>query len=459
MISKLLLLVTISFLQALKIGNFLHINSIIRQNNRLVVSTPGGVFTYDLFENKLDRSVITETPVKLALMQNLLTVFYIDMYGNLYRWTTSSGRVFYLASVGQATSLGVCCDKIYVENNGTITAFSTSGFRLGRQRPENGTVWVGRLNSYSKDSLKVSFLAPFFFYDDLAGKVELTYFYRDFNTLWVGTDRKGIYMYDMNLKTVRDSIQIGLAFDKVESIIGVDEKIFFGGDRGIVVKRKETWTPIEAKCQGVKKIAILNDTIYYENNCGIYLLTPNWQKLFQARAKLLGIHKGLIVIQKGDYLLELSPGANILYRVKTPYEISGMWIYKDQPIFLINKRVYSLDMKPLRKFNKFFPIYSMTSQGDTIYLLTEMGILKFSDGIVEKFPVPLRPASGISYPMVAGKNRLFIGSPEGVYIVYLEDLPFQRYTPDLRNPRVESLYFDGERLYIGTRRGLIILSF
>ena len=459
MIFNILLAFSIHSANVLKIGEFLHINSLVRQNNRLLVSTPGGIYTYNLFDNRMERSVLTETPVKFAVMQNLLSVFFIDVFGNLYRWTTTSEDVTFLASAGPATSLGICCDKIYVENNGEIIAFTTSGFRLGNRKPESGTVWVGRLNSLTRDSLKVAFLAPFFFYDPLAGKVNFTYFYRDFNTLWVGTDKKGIYRYDFNLKIVRDSIQIGLPFSEVNCITGISGKIFIAGNGGIALKNGRFWSFIRTDCPDVEMISPLDSSLYFSSRCGIFVLKNRWIRKFLDNGKLLGVFDGLLFVQMSGRLLEVTPAGNVLSRLKIPLEISKMVIYEDSPLFLMDGKIYSRELQPQRKYNKFAPIYSAAVSGGRLYVLSDIGILEFKNGIVDKLPVPFKPSRGFDYPMVVADDKIFIGAPDGLYILNLKDLGFERYTPGFSLPVIKSLYFDGRNLYAGTKRGVIIFSF
>ena len=465
---SLLLVTTLHGINVIHVGKFLYVNSIVRQGNLLVVATDGGVFTYDLFNKNLENSIITSTPVKLAITQNALTGYFVDFLGNLYRWDISRGDKYFLTSVGNITSLGVCCDKVYAEINGNIIAYTTGGVRIGITKPSPATLWVGRLNSLKRGDDKILFLQPYFFIDEFAGKIDLSYFYKNFSDLWVGTRGMGIYHYNYNLKLKDDSIQIGLPFKQVKSMTAINNEVFIGGEYGIVKVKGSVWRPFlpgtqsGLNCPSISKLATLENRLIVGTDCGIQYLSPYGFRDIKTRGNLLGVVDGELLVQDGDYISTISPTGNKLTVMKFSYDIKDTRIFDDKVLILANNRLYTIKEKsitPLNSLNKFAPIYAFTASRHAIYALTESGILKMKDGIVEKLAYPFTPYKNRYYPMLVAHNRVFIGTVNGVYIYNGKNKSVSRIWRELSNKNVLSLYFFDDKLFVGTANGLDIIKF
>ena len=462
------LITTLYGFNSTHIGKFLYVNSIVRQGNLLVVATDGGVFTYDLFNKALENSIITSSPVKLAITQNALTGYFVDFLGNLYRWDISRGDKYFLASVGNITSLGVCCDKIYTESNGRITAYTTGGIRLGIMKPSPATLWVGRLNSLKKGDDKILFLQPYFFIDDFAGRVDLSYFYKNFSDLWVGTRGMGIYHYNFTLKLKDDSIQIGLPFKQVKSMAAIDGKIYFGGEYGIAKMKGSIWRPFlpgvqsGLDCPSISKLAVLEKKLIVGTDCGIQYLSPYGFRDIRTHGRLLGVFDNELIVQDGNYIAAVSPDGGKLLALKFPFDVEEADSFNGKVLLLADNKLFALkgkSLKPLRSINKFAPIYAFATSENSIYAVTESGLLKMKDGIVEKLAYPFRPYKNRHYPMMVSDSRVFIGTVNGVYIYNEKNKSVSRIWQELSNKNVLSLLYLGGRLFVGTANGLNIVKF
>ncbi len=463
-----LILLLISSLRAYKtsyIGKFLYINSIVKQSNRLVVATDGGVFLYNLFDNRMEHSLVTQFPVKFCIIQNLLTGFFVDYMGNLYRWDIGHDGKYYIGSVGAATSLGVCCEKIYIENNGSVIAYSTSGIRIGPAKPEPGTYWVGKLNSIKRGDDKILFLQPYFFIDNYAGRIDMSYFYKNFTDLWVGTRGKGIYKYDMNLRIKTDSIQIGLPFKEVHSIISDGRYIFIGGENGLIRFDGKIWMPILPGaqsglfCPNIIKLGMADQRLIIGTECDIEYFGGYTINRLYRDAAFLGTTNGMIIAQRNDRIYFLTIKGAVLKEFKFPYSVKKTTNFGNTILILANGRVFKLKdtVYPLHILTPFSPIYSITAKADTLFVLSEIGLLQVFDGIVEKLADPFRPAVNTPYPMVCVKNKIVIGGPDGLYIFNRENKVLQKVSCDLPDMRVKTLTYWRGNLYVGTPTGLCII--
>lgn len=470
-LTKISLFFFISILYGYKvshIGKFLYVNSIVRQGNLLVVATDGGVFTYNLFNKTIENSIITTSPVKLAVTQNALTGYFVDLPGNLYRWDIPRGEKYFLTSVGNISSLGICCGKIYTEHNGSIIAYTTGGVRIGLTKPSPTTLWVGRLNSLKKGDDKILFLQPYFFTDKFAGKIDLSYFYKDFSDLWVGTRGMGIYHYNYNLKLKDDSIQIGLPFKQVKSMATINGKIYIGGDYGIVKKGGPVWHPFlpgvqsGLNCPSISKLVVLENKLVVGTDCGIQYLSPYGFRDIKSRGKLLGAFDNEIFVQNGDYIFSISLTGAKLTSLEFPYDVKDTRTLEGKLLILANDRLYTIREKsvtPLYSLNKFAPIYAFTTSSHSIYALTESGILKMKDGIVEKLAYPFIPYKNRYYPMIVAHDQVFIGTVNGVYVYDGRNKSVSRIWRELHNKNVLSLLFSDGKLFVGTANGLNIIKF
>lgn len=450
----------------LAIGKFLYVNSIVKQSNRLVVATDGGVFLYNLFDNRIEHTLITSFPVKFCIIQNLLTGFFIDYMGNLYRWDIGQNAKYYVTSVGAVTSLGVCCEKIYIENNGSITAYSTSGIRIGPANPEPGTYWVGKMNSIKRGDERILFLQPYFFIDDFAGRIDLSYFYKDFTDLWVGTRGKGIYRYDVNLRIKTDSIQIGLPFNEVNTIISNNRYIFIGGDNGLVRYDGKIWTPIlpggqsGLRCSIITKLGISDQNLIIGTQCDIEYLGKFGINRLARDATFLGIVKNMIIAQRDSRIYLLTLRGSVLKEFKFPYPVTEIVNSGNTSLLLANNNVYILtdSIYPWSTLNAFSPIYSLTTSGDTLFVLSEIGILQVSNGVIEKLVLPFKPASNIPYPMICVKDKIFLGGPDGLYVFNRINKIHEKILCDLPDTRVRTLGYWPGKLFVGTPTGVCIIE-
>ncbi len=465
-----LLILLISSLKAystLNIGKFLYVNSIVKQSNRLVVATDGGVFLYNLFDNKIEHTLVTQFAVKLCIIQNLLTGFFVDYMGNLYRWDIGHDEKYFISSVGPATSLGVCCDKIYIENNGNVTAYTNSGIRIGPAKPEPGTYWVGKINSIKRGDDKIIFLQPYFFIDNYAGRIDFSYFYKNFTDLWVGTRGKGIYKYDLNLRIKTDSIQIGLPFREVQSIASDGKYIFIGGNNGLVRFDGNIWMPILSggqsglSCPNILKLEVADQRLIIGTQCDIEYLGKYRINRLIRNATLLGVSRNIIIAQNNDHVYYFNLSGAVLKEFKFPYKIKKILNFGSSELLLANDNILKISdstILPLRSLNAFSPIYSMTVSKDTLFVLSEIGLLEVSDGIIEKLVLPFRPASNTPYPMICIREKIFIGSTDGLYMFNRKTGNLEKIFCSLPDNRVNTLSYWHGKLFVGTPSGLCIIT-
>jgi len=478
----LVLLSAFRFQHSLAIGQFGYVLNLDISYKTLTLATAGGVLVYDLQTHEPIRTYITDAPVTHALTAPGDAETYFVSEGGLYKLVRGVAEPIYLGHVGEIDALGYSARYLWIYKNRQYRRFLRSGGDLGPGAPPKDTRWTGTLNRIPFDDRRLAFLSPFFIYNDRMGNVEFTVAVQDHSTLYVGTWGLGVFIYDFRTWEKKDSIYFAIEPQEVLTLAPAqDGGVWVGGRGGFT-----HWSPtglwslssIQRTDFGCSQIFDLLDRpegLWIGADCGLFRYRNDF---FFKISTLARLPKGVTALAGTDTLLWLgSEGAwGVLKNRKhlrsfsfpspaTVYQIlagkKNVYLLTDLGLYVVKPDtdvVYFLNDP--RNWLRSDVVAGARWQ-DSLYVIGADGLVIWRDGdtTYRYLATPYNPRGQRTYAVTVDARAIYLGTQSGLYVYDREAKNWARYGryDGLRDDEVHDLAIRGDTLFVGTRRGLILL--
>lgn len=468
------------YTNVLQIGNYAKVNCIYIDFNTVTIASDGGVLVYDLSQHKVLRTLITDEPVKLAIttIGNQET-FYVLRSG-LYKLVTGVKYPIFLVSIGNVDALGIEPNILWVSQGNRFLRYTTNGNLIGTGSPSARVRWAGKLNSLSFDDRRLNFLAPYYIYRRDLGNIYFTNAVIEKNKIYVGTDKSGVLVYDLNTWQLIDSISYYILPTQINSIVpGYNGEIWFAGTHGITVWKDSYLrsisfeTHVEISCSKVNKMLSTQTGLYLATDCGLYLFqNDNFYRI----PVPITLEPPFISVNKQRDIIWLASWHGWGYIREGKFRhIENNTNYRIFKILTGRKYIYILTELGLRvnQYNtkKVYGfedtrgwLRSITPAGvisqDTLFVATRDGIVYWKDTdttfhyILSEFELTDRNVYDIFYR----DGQIFLATDSGVYIYDFKRSAWFRVgkSDGLPIESTRSVFMRNDTLFVGTTHGLTL---
>jgi len=483
------LLLTLALLSAfrfqhhLAIGQFGYVQNLDISYQTLTLATAGGVLVYDLQTHRPIRTYLTDAPVTHALTSPGNTETFFVTQGGLYKLTRGVSEPIYLGHVGQIDALGYSAEFLWIYKNHTYRRFLRSGGDLGPGTPPKNTRWTGTLNRISFDDRALTFLAPFFVYDPRLGNVDYTVAVRDRSMLYVGTWGLGVFVYDLRTWRKVDSVYFAVEPEEIWTLTpALDGGVWIGGTAGLThwSPQNTLWSLSSTRRTDFGCLRILDlldrpEGLWIGADCGLFRYHNDFLARFSTLIRLSG---GITALAGTDTLLWL--GSNgawgvlknrkklLSYTFPTPATVYKILTGEQTVYFLTDLGLYVL--KPDTDVLSFLhdtrnwlrsDVFAGTKWRDSLYVIGADGLVIWRDGdtVFRYLPTPYNPQGQRTYAVTVDSHAIYLGTQSGLYAYDRETRNWIRYgrSDGLDDEEVHALLIRGDTLFVGTRRGLVLL--
>jgi len=470
--------------QVFNVSTFNHINSIVRYHDRLCIGTDGGVVLYSPSSHRVKATLVTEEPVILAVPDPLSPDIFFVEEKSLRRWAPNFINSDWLADLpGVPTSLGIDRDHLYIDIGGTIYKFSKIGVKEGSGEAGEDVLWCGERGSIREDDPSIAPLMPHFINSRTMGTVDMKVFYRDMDRLWVGTDGLGLYLYSMNTWQVRDSLLFGLVTRDVRAIYRDGPDLWFGGSGGVTRKSESRWIPYSRDGMLLSFDPLITDItgdsafIWFGTDRGLLRFRKKDGSFWALSAFLPAVYvRSLIKAQDrlwiscDEGLFSVVPPAGTYSQIIVGTAVNQVLFHSGLFYYLTERGVYRAALErpasptPFEDPRGWLNFRSLcgTSYGGRLFLVTEAGLVIYDAGrdTFSYAVPPISPKGADRVRCDASGGYFFLTSRSGLEMMRISDFHWRVFTSydGLPDEEVLIVLADGDTLWVGTRKGLSVIT-
>lgn len=433
---------------------FPYIFSITINMEAVYLGTYGGILRFNRIENKWDAPVTKSDgfpgeKAEIVAFDRVFNKLWIvsDKSLAVYNpqisfWERDILRIS--LPLRAISSIGFTHERIFLEGNGSIYSSQRGSFTWEK--------WTGTLPmniDWFGEKRKVSirdypFLTPYYASDEYFNKYEYTTAAVDNKDMWLGTDKYGVFYY--NIYTW-DGIHyiVGLANNRVDAIYRDKDSYWLGGrngtDKGITHINFET---------GEGKY-FRSEDIFGLNSNTVYAITGDKKRIW------FGTSDGLMCYKKGEGVWKTYSMFDGL-----PSNIVISLITKEDTIFIGTKEGMALFLPGTEKIVNIetFNNISVNAFGiyrDNLLIGTERGVFLKKDNRFENISDPDGDFNFGVAAIFVDDDALWFGTRrKGVDVYYPDDLEWKEYlypTP-ISGEWVFSISGDEDYVWVGTNNGI-----
>ncbi len=470
------------FQHHLAIGRFGYINNLDISYQTLTLATVGGVLVYDLRTHQPIRTYVTDAPVTHALTSPGDAETYFVTQGGLYKLFRGVSEPIYLGNVGDIDALGYSAEYLWIYRNHEYRRFLRSGGDLGPATPPKNTRWTGTLNQLSFEDRKLAFLSPFFVYDPRMGTVDYTVAVQNQSTLYVGTWGLGVFVYDLRTWQKKDSIYFAVEPPEIWTLAPArDGGVWIGGPRGLTHWGPDRlWSLSSTRrtdfgCDRIYDLLDRPEGLWIGADCGLFRYRKDFFSKISTIARLptgitalaatddllwLGSEGAWGVLKNGRNLITYTlPSPATVYQIlsgrRSAYLLTDLGLYVVRPDTDV---VYFLkDPRNWLRSN----VLAGTRWQDSLYVIGADGLViwRDEDTTFRYLATPYNPQGQMTYAVAVDERAIYLGTQSGLYVFDREAKNWIRYGryDGLNDEEVRDLVVHGDTLFVGTRRGLVLL--
>ncbi len=491
--SAILLLFLGHYADAYRITNFStfgFVNSLSKLNDRLVIATDGGVVVYSPLMHSVTATFVTENEVYLAVPDPLSPDIYFVEGRHLKRWSPpfkNANDIVELPDVPK--SLGIDRDWLYVEFNNSVKKFNKIGILVAENSsPPPDVLWCGKKGSISRDDPLLMPLQPLLVNSPTMGLVRMSFFYREMDKLWVGTEGLGVYVFSTSTWQKMDSINVGIYPKDVRAIHIRNGEMWIGGTDGISVRRRENWTPFKPEgmmvTPGFVVTSIDGDSqfIWFGTDRGVIRYNRKNRNFWRFTASVPSSYirtvrdwDGVVWMCTDDgayYLSGSTPVSEVVRGVGINDVLKGkhrFYLLTERGVYWIgidevfgNKsddKGFALMEDPKGWLG--FEVYAGASSLGKLYFVAKDGLVIY-DEVRDTFSYSELPVVPDKQPIakcVVKNGCIFLATNSGLWMAGLQDLHWRVLTAidGLASDRVLSIAVKDDTLWVGTDRGLSVV--
>ncbi len=454
----------------------------------IYISSLNGIGIFNKYNFTFEKGIIFDKSPLFVFPDPFTGEIYVYFKdGNLFSFYMNSPQ--FLTQKGffpNARSFSITPTTIKIEERNRIKIYDKFSM-IETQKNENSLIWWGKRSIMSFNDPEISFLSPFFYYNQDGEKIDYKLICKDNDYYYVCTKGEGVFVYSKNFWRKEAELKIGPSVKEVRviSILENGEIIIAGVSKGyengIVIKKGKTWRRFTKYHFGIdakffysgfsyKNISILGGegkVVIYKDGRFKTIEIEKWNFLpvsslnYEQPLIFASNSDGLWVFDIDGFSKEKLIDKNSVLSV----EISNHYIYvgEERGLFVIdksNKKIFKVIDKKLYLDAKIKDIKKDDS--NNFWVLTGKGLvmIKEKDKNFEFFyPVPslFHPISLVDGSMFIQGKEIFIGTYKNGFIIYdIENDRWDHFTGDesILKRTVYTFNAKGDTLFVGTDNGI-----